>query len=242
MTAMVSTRLRCPPGSGAALFGCALVMATALLGGCTRAVDGTVRAAGPDAGPTEPIPLSDLLIGRELFPAQYPAVVLDPISVDQAIRDIDGVQPADVVTPPECAPPAPGPSPQDAVAARGVDSGTSSSLTVAITSASTALSARRDQLSGCPSFTAAAGDLGTAVTATLLPAPPVDADDTYAVDQTVSRPSGDTMRALALVAQVAEMRVMAAWTSADADASPDTVSLDTLFTDAVLKVRRGGQP
>ena len=121
----------------------------------------------------------------------------------------------------------------------GVDSGSSSSLTVAITRASTALSARRDQLSGCPSFIAAAGELNC--TATLLPAPPVDADDSYAVDQTVSKSSGDTVRSLTLVAQVADVRVMAAWTSADADASPDTVSLDPLFTDAVLKVRRGGQ-
>ena len=238
---MVSTRRRCLPGFGAALLWCALVLATALLGGCSRAVDGTVRAAGPDARPADPIPLSDLLIGPERFPVGYPAVVLDPISVDQAIHDIDGVQRAEVVTPAQCAPPAPGPSPQDAVAVRGVDSGSSSSLTVAITRASTALSARRDQLSGCPSFIAAAGELSTTVTATLLPAPPVDADDSYAVDQTVSKSSGDTVRSLTLVAQVADVRVMAAWTSADADASPDTVSLDPLFTDAVLKVRRGGQ-
>ena len=57
----------------------------------------------------------------------------------------------------------------------------------------------------------------------------------------MSKSSGDTVRSLTLVAQVADVRVMAAWTSADADASPDTVSLDPLFTDAVLKVRRGGQ-
>ena len=216
-------------------------MATALLGGCTRAVDGTVQAA-PGARTTEPIPLSDLLIGPERFPAQYPAVVLDPTSAAQAIRDIDGVQPAEAVTPPECAPPAPGPSPQDAVAARGVEVATSNSLTVAITRAGTALSARRDQVSGCPSFSAAGGELSTTVTATLLPAPPVDADDTYAVDQTVSKPSDGTVRSLTLVAQVADVRVTAAWTSADADAAPDTVALNTLFTDAVLKVRRGGQP
>ncbi len=219
-----------------------LLLATALLGGCTRAVDGTVRAAAPDADPTRPIPLSDLLIGPQRFPAQYPATVLDPVSVDRVIRDIDGVEAGAVVTPPECAPRPPGPSPQDAVAVRGTDTATSSTLTVAITRSPTALVARRDQLSGCPSFTAAAGDRSATITATPLPAPPVDADDSYAVDQTVAKSSGEIMRSLTLAAQVGDARVTAAWAAASADTPPDTESLDVLFRDAVLKVRRGSPP
>jgi hypothetical protein len=242
MTAMVSRCLRCPVGSGTALLGCALVMATALFVGCTRSVDGTVRAADGDARPAGPIPLSDLLIEPRRFPAQYPAVVLDPTSVYQAIRDIDGVDAGAIVTPPLCAPRAPGPSPQDAVAVQGVDTATSSSLTVAITRAATALSARRDQLSACPSFTTTAAERSTTVTATVLPPRPVDADDSLAVEQTTSTSSGENLRSLTLVAQIADVQVAAAWRTASADAPPETQSLDTLFTDAVLKVRRGGQP
>ena len=235
---MVSRRLRCPLGSGAAVV-CVLLLATALLGGCTRAVDGTVRAAGPDAGP---IPLSDLLIGPQRFPAHYPATVLDPVSVDRVIRDIDGVEAGAVVTPPKCAPRPPGPSPQDSVAVQGIDTATSSTLTVAITRVPSALVARRNQLSGCPSFTAAAGERSATVTATPLPAPPVDADDSYAVDQTVTKSSGEILRSLTLAAQVGDARVTAAWATASADTPPDTDSLDVLFRDAVLKVRRDGQP
>ena len=58
----------------------------------------------------------------------------------------------------------------------------------------------------------------------------------------MSTSSGETLRSLTLVAQVADVQVTAAWMTASADAPPDTASLDALFTDAVLKVRRGGQP
>ena len=71
------------------------------------------------------------------------------------------------MTPPLCAPRPPGASPQDAVAVQGIDTATASSLTVAITRAATALTARRDQLSACPSFTATAGERSTTVTATV---------------------------------------------------------------------------
>ncbi len=217
-------------------------MATAVLGGCTRAVDGSAHAPARDAGPAEPIPLSDLLIEPQRFPAQYPAVVLDPMSVGQTIRDIDGVEARAVVTPPLCAPRPPGASPQDAVAVQGIDTATANSLTVALTRAATTLTARRDQLSACPSFTTTAGERSATVTATLLPVPPVDADDSLAVDQTMSTSSGETLRSLTLVAQVADVQVTAAWMTARADAPPDTAALDALFTDALLKVRRGGQP
>ena len=146
------------------------------------------------------------------------------------------------MTPPQCAPPSPGPSPQDAVAVQGIDTATSSTLTVAITRAVHRFAVRRDQLSGCPSFTAAAGERSATVTATPLPAPPVDADDSSQWSQPWSKSSGENLRSLTLVAQIGDVQVTAAWRTASADAPPDTESLDALFTDAVLKVRRGGQP
>ena len=218
-------------------------MATALLGGCTRAVDGTVRAADGDAGPAEPIPLSDLLIEPQRFPAQYPAVVLDPMSVDQAIRDIDGVEAGAVVTPPLCAPRAPG------ALAAGRRRGAGRRHRHLEQShrrhhpCRYHADARRDQLSACPSFTTTAGERSATVTATVASR----ADrltPTTALQWSKRRPRrrARTLRSLTLVAQVADVQVTAAWMTASADAPPDTQALDALFTDAVLKVRRGGQP
>lgn len=87
-----------------------------------------------------------------------------------------------------------------------------------------------------------------AVTMTVLPAPPVDADDSYAVDQTVTDESSGSMRTtLTLAAQIGDVRVSATWLhdgtpDATPDVAPDTQALDTLFADAVLKVRRVGGP
>jgi hypothetical protein len=231
---MVSTLLRCLHGSGSVA--CVLLAAMTLLTGCTRVIDGTVRAATPAAHAKTPMALADLLIEPNRFPAHYPAVVLDAVSVDRAIREIDGVGAGSVVTPAKCTPPSPGPSPRDAVAVQS----TSSNLTVALTRVDAPLSVRRDQLRGCPSFTTTA-ELSTTVTVTLLAAPPVDADDTYSVEQSVSTSSGPTLRTLAVVAQIADVRVIAAWTTSNEGTGPDTPTLDNLFTDAVLKVRRDGR-
>ena len=82
---------------------------------------------------------------------------------------------------------------------------------------------------------------------TVLPAPQVDADESYAVDQTVTaEPSGSMRRTLTLAAQIADVRVSATWLhdetpEATPDVAPDTQALDTVFTDAVLKVRRIGR-
>jgi hypothetical protein len=237
---MVSTLPR-RPASGTAVFCCAVVTATVLICGCTRAVVGTLHAAPVAAGPSAPIPVADLLIEPGRFPAQYPAVVLDPGSVDRVLHEIDGVAAGSVVTPPECAPPPA--APQNTAAVQGVDDQNASSLIVAVTRPTAPLRARFDQLTACPSLAAVAGEVTATVTVTVVPPPPVDADDSYAVDQVVtSEISGSIQRALNLVAQIGDVRVAAAWMTARDDATPDTHTLHTLFTDAVLKVRRDGRP
>jgi hypothetical protein len=79
------------------------------------------------------------------------------------------------------------------------------------------------------------------VTVDLPPPPPVDADDSYAVDQTTTPKSAgeaDT-RILTLVALIEDVQVTASWQQGEStDDSPDTQALDTVFTDAVLKVRQ----
>jgi hypothetical protein len=235
---MVSTVSRC-------LRGCALAMMVTLLVGCTRVILGTVQALTPGAAPAR-IRVSDLLIEPGKFPAGYPAVVLDATAVYRALQTIDGVAAASVVKPLQCAPPPR--APQDTAAVQGIDSQDASSLIVAVTRPATPLRDRAEQLTACPSFIAVYGQDTSAVTVTVLPAPPVDADDSYAVDQTVAgEPSGPTRRTLTLAAQIGDVRVSATWLHDGApettpDAAPDNQVLDTLFTDAVLKVRRVGGP
>jgi hypothetical protein len=57
------------------------------------------------------------------------------------------------------------------------------------------------------------------------------------------QPSGSIRRTLTLVAQIGDVRLSATWLHDGAQHSePDTQSLDTLFADAVLKMRRVGGP
>lgn len=110
------------------------------------------------------------------------------------------------------------------------------------------MTARRDQLGSCPWFTTAAGETGTditvitEITVTLLAEPPVDADDTYAAQLDMSDSAGGTRHLRVLAGQIADVRITAAWIGADG-VTPDTdalEALDTVFTDAVLTVRRDG--
>lgn len=218
--------------------GCVLLVAAALLTGCTRVIAGSVHPVTPGDAST-PIPLADLLIGPDRFPARYAATVLDATAVYRVLQDIDGVPGGSVVTPAKCAPPPI--APHDSAAAQGNDSQDASSLIVAVTRPAPPLRARVEQLTACPSFTAAHGPDTSTVTATLLPPPPVDADDSYAVEQTVTGPSGSVRRTLTLVARIGEVQLSATWMQDGAqDAEPDSQSLDPLFTDAVLMVRRAG--
>jgi hypothetical protein len=224
---------------------CALVVVMALAAGCTRLVAGTVHRVTPLADPT-PVPVGDLVIEPDRFPSGYSAVVLDGTAVYRALQDVDGVAAASVVTPPECGPPPL--APQQTAAMQGVDSQNATSLIVTVTRPAPPLRPRAEQLTACPSFTAVRGEDVSTVTATVLPAPPVDADDSYAVDQTVVvQSTASTSRTLTLAAQIGDIRVSATWlhdgTSEEAPGiAPDTHALDRLFTDAVLKVRRVGGP
>jgi hypothetical protein len=128
---------------------------------------------------------------------------------------------------------------------QGIDSQDASSLIVIVTRIAAPLRDRAEQLTACPSFSAVQGRDASAVTVTVLPAPPVDADDSYAVDQTVT--AGAMRRTLTLAAQIRDVRVSATWLHQGApettpDVAPDTQALDLLLTEAVRKVRRVGGP
>jgi hypothetical protein len=227
MTRMVNTLSWCGRG-------CALLAVTALLGGCGRVTLGTaesMRAEDP------PVPVADLLIGPDRFPVRYPGAVLDATSVVHALQEIDGVPRGSVVTPGACAPvPL---APEHTAAAQGIDTGTFSVLLVTVSRPAPPLSARMDQLRACPSFNFGYGEDVSTVTVALLPAPPVDADDRGAIDQTVT--TVDLVRrTLTFLAQIGDTRISATWLQDGPSGDPDAASLDALFSDAVLKVRRGG--
>lgn len=74
---------------------------------------------------------------------------------------------------------------------------------------------------------------------TVLPPPPVDADAAYAVEQTVTTPESERT-VLTFAAQIGDTRVSASWLQDPAVDEADTSSLDSLFRDAVLKLRRDG--
>ncbi len=238
---MVGTLLRVPRGSRLPVACCTLLVAAALVGGCARVVTGAARAGDPHPRPARPIKVADLLIEPTRFPPQYPAAVLPPEEVDRVLGEIDGAPIGSEVTPPECAP-LPELAPQKAAVQGADDSG--ARLVVTVIRPVPSLRARASQLAECPSFTSTlAGDAGDVwrVTVELPPRPPVDADDSYAVEQTVTSTSSEDSdsKTVTLVALVDDVRVTASWQQqGSTEASPDTEALDALFTAAVLKVRQ----
>lgn len=237
---MVGTLLRVPRGSRLPVACCTLLVAATLVGGCARVVTGAARAGDPHR-PARPIKVADLLIEPTRFPPQYPAAVLPPEEVDRVLGEIDGVPIGSEVTPPECAP-LPELAPQKAAVQGADDSG--ARLVVTVIRPVPSLRARASQLAECPSFTSTlAGDAGDVwrVTVELPPRPPVDADDSYAVEQTVTSKSSEDSdsKTVTLVALVDDVRVTASWQQqGSTEASPDTEALDALFTAAVLKVHQ----
>lgn len=227
---MVDTLSRC-------LRGCALLlMAAVLLGACSRVIVGKTQALEA-VSEKPPVPIEKLLIEPNRFPPQYPAAVLDDAALDRAQQDIDGVATGAPVIPPDCVPPVLWHS--EAVGVEGVDTATASRLIVVMTRPAPPLSDRLDQLRRCPSFVVGGAEDESTVSTTVLPAPPVDADDAYAVEQTVTTPESERA-VLTFAAQIGDTRVSATWLQDPAVDEADTSSLDTLFRDAVLKLRRDG--
>ena len=216
---------------------CALLMAAVLMAGCSRVIIGTTQAA--EAGEKPPVPIAQLLIEPNRFPPQYRASVLDDAAVDRALQDIDGVPTGSAVTPIDCTPPVMWHG--EAAAVEGInilDSASASRLIVVVTRPASSLATRLDQLRGCPTFDVGQGEDAATVNVTVLPAPPVDAEDTYAVEQTVASPESERT-SLTFAAQVGDSRVSVTWLQDSAVDEADTSSLDAVFRDAVVKLRRG---
>ncbi|OBB60615.1 hypothetical protein A5757_08605 [Mycobacterium sp. 852013-51886_SCH5428379] len=213
--------------AGTVAIGCAVLC------GCVHTVDGAARSGSGAEGP--PPPLAEMLVPPTAFPPVYEAVILDAQGASEAVRDIDAIPAGATVEPTDCAPP----PVDEAVAARGVDPGTGAALTVALVRTDEDLDRRRNQILRCAAFTATAGEVVSAVQTAVLPPRPVDADDSLASESAIRRADTPEVRMLTLIAQIDDVRVIAALSNDDPVADPDTTALDALFADAVVSVRRG---
>ncbi|WP_245663015.1 DUF5642 family protein [Nocardia inohanensis] len=210
-----------------------------LLAACGTEVSGQpVSARGPVTAAQVDDSLARLLPDASKFPKRYPAVTLTAETATQAANDLDGVLPGAQVDPSTCAPAAPAAGPAVMV---GTDDATRATLTVELTRSDQSLSGLRDQLQRCG--TVQVGHSGTSATITteLDPPPPLDADDTIALRRTVRSGGGSagTTRSMqTLLGQVGDVRINVTYMSFS-DGKSDAEALDSLFTTAVSKVRKG---
>jgi hypothetical protein len=202
-------------------------------GGTSSPLTATTTALQAPTGPVGP-----LLLAPADFPHQYPATTLDPNAAGLALRDIRGVPDGATVAPNTCAP-GPLPAvPQDAAVAVGTNESDSSTITVAVLRVPQPLATYKTQLERCTSFTfTGPGQIPSTVTASQAVAPPINADDSVAVNQTVAPAAtgSGTQTTLSLIAQIADIRIQATYMTFQG-IEPDAVLLDQAFTAAVLKV------
>ena len=146
---------------------------------------------------------------------------------------IDAVPPGGRVTPAECQPPLP----TEVVAVEGSRED-ETALRLVLARGVGPLSARRDQVARCTSFSATSDTAGMwTVSVQMMPPPVVDVDDAFAFDQ---KQTGSSMSTgLVLVAQVGDVRVMAQAVGPAGD-ELDPAALDEIFTSQVQTLRRAG--
>ncbi|TSD96121.1 sensor domain-containing protein [Skermania sp. ID1734] len=219
-----------------------MLPAALALAGCSSVVSGTAVAANSQAGSLHHVAasLSSLLPAPGAFPAPYTAVVLPPPAAAEAAHDLVGIAAGATVTPPSCQPPAQDYSADGTAIIVGTDNSTRSTITIELARVTEPLSQRRDQLRECTKVTVRKNGNTATLRSELTPPPPIDADDTLAVRQTLT--SGKAVKPLkqsmlSLVAQVGDVRITATFMTFGSN-RPDTATLDQIFTDVVGKVRR----
>lgn len=229
----------------------AAAAATLAVAGCSSDISGVAEPAGAatvGAGQTQTqtqaapgrvdAPLASMLPAPEDFPAQYQALVLPEQAVEQAATDLDGIPPGAKVDPAGCKPPAQNFGPDGTALIVGTDNAARSTISVELTRVDGSLASRADEIGRCLELTTTKNGATAMVATTILPAPPVNADDTLALRQTVTSGTADrtvTQSMLRLLAQVDDVRISATYMSFG-DGSPDSATLDQLFTEAVLEV------
>ncbi len=216
---------------GVAALGCALTA-------CGTTVSGHPRSSSGPNSTAAVSELARLLPNPSQFPEPYAAVELPPDTAEQAAHDLDGILPGARVDPEDCAPVPPVSVPAVSV---GTDDATRATLTVELVRTDHSLATLQRQLERCGTVRATQNGTTATVTTELLPPPPLDADETVALRRTVRSEAGDpetTRNMRTLLGQVGDVRITVTYMTFGAD-SLDGEALDSLFTTAVSKVRRG---
>lgn len=183
--------------------------------------------------------LNELLIDPSSFPPPYDALVLPPQALAQAAPDLSGIPAGAEVEPAGCKPPDQDFSPAGTALIVGTDNDSRATISIELTAVSEPLTVREAQLEQCENVTATKSGATSTVTSTLTPPPPIAADDTLAVQQTVTSGTGAdevTQSMLTLMAQIDGVRIAATYMSFDSS-PPDALTLDELFTSSVQKVK-----
>ncbi|GAA4476896.1 hypothetical protein GCM10023094_17880 [Rhodococcus olei] len=220
-----------------------------LAAGCSSTVSGVAEPSGGSGGAaaaaSERIaaPLTSMLLTPADFPAPYQAIVLPEQAIEQAAADLDGIPAGAKVDPAGCKPPAQSFGPDATAMIVGTDNAARATISVELTRVDQPLSTREAEIRECSAVTTTKDGATAKVTTTLLPAPPLNADDTMAVRQTVT--SGDaaakvTQSMLRLFGQVHDVRISATYMTFG-DGKPDGAALDQVFTEAVGKVNAAGR-
>jgi hypothetical protein len=208
----------------------AVVMAVT---GCVRMVAGTAGVVDSESRRNAILdlnPLPQLLLDPSRWPADYPPRTLSPTEAQAALAEIDGVPAGGRTTPPECQPP----QPREVAAIEGTRDQTA--LRLVLARGVGPLGVRRDQIARCPSFSVSTdAGLLSEVDVEMMPPPVIDID-AFAFDQT--QVGSTTTGALVLVAQVADIRVIAEASGTSGEL--DTAALDEVFTSQVQSLRRAG--
>jgi Domain of unknown function (DUF5642) len=218
--------------------------------GCSSTVDGMagpVSAAGPSsAAPSEgsgegdqvDASLESMLLTPTDFPSPYQALVLPTQAVSQAAADLDGIPAGAKVDPPGCKPPAQDYGADGTAMIVGTDNAKRSTISVELMRTDISLDKRIGEIERCLEVITTKDGAAAVVKTEILPPPPLNADRTLAIRQTVTsvHDTGTvTQSMLTLVAQIKDVRVSATYMSFG-DGKPDTVVLDQVFTEAVQKV------
>ncbi len=208
------------------------VVTAATLAGCSATTAGTaVEASGaPIETALASIPLLALVLDASEFPPDYPAAHVESAKGKGALAMADGVPEGARVSPPDCAPE----TPPEVAAVQGARDTTE--LLVVLARGVGPLSARRDQVARCSSYSVSENDGGSwDVNVEMLPPPVLNVDDAFASQRT--QRGRWFFDSLTLVGQVGPVRVMAQLTALPGD-DLDTATLDSVFTAQVQKLRR----
>lgn len=215
--------------------------------GCVLTACGSTVPGRPTADPSTPknrhigTALATLLPKQDQFPSPYAAVVPPAEQAAHIAGDLSGIPPGATVDPADCAPPQRPTGPDTSAVVVGTDAATRTTLTVLLTRVDTPLSTVRQQARGCGTVHVRRGPITDTVLTQPDPAPPVRADDTFALHRTVTGPAtgpGLTRSMRTLLAQVGDVRIEATAMSYG-DGPSDPAGLDQVFVAAVEDVRAG---